>query len=150
MPFTKSDYAFPMLFFLAFSAVGTVMTVVLVVAPALWQASAREWLPVECTIVHTRSATKNYLNEFTYAYNGVTYRSDQYSFFGKWSHVRYREGDRVTGAVNPRRPEEAVLRPEESPTALACAGLVAFAILPFVIALRIWRIRSRSPAKLDS
>lgn len=118
----RSALNIPIAVFLIVGVAGLAVALFAGVMPALRKAAATDWQPVTCTITHTRGGERNYLNEFTYTYQGVTYHGDRYSFYRRWTNSRFLDGARVTGALDPRHPEDAVLRPDDVPPHVGVRG----------------------------
>lgn len=111
------------------------------VVPHRLIARSGAWVPVQCTVISTDGDSDDgYKHVFKYTVAGRTYRSSRATFWGERPNFRYRDGSRVTGLVNPARPQEAVLRPDWRPPALldfALIGWVAIATWGLVAYLAI-------------
>ena len=108
------------------------------------------WAPVTCTVVRSSGGEGGYHHLFEYEFRGRKYRSGRSTFWPGAVPFRYKDGARVTGLMNPARPEEAVLRPDHRPprwmmiavwfwVAGAAYGFVAF------LAVRL----NRYPLRVD-
>ena len=105
-------------------------------------ARSKGWVRVTCTVVKSATAFEEsgYHHRFEYDFQGKKYRSARSTFWGGSVPFRYKDGSRVTGLVNPVRPEEAVLCPDDRPPRLALIAVwfwVAGAAYGFVAFLAV-------------